>query len=283
MRNLIISLLSLVGLIAQNTTTFQIVGNTGNVPVQNNNIPYGPVYSIGQTSHQFTIVYYDNGVNVCTTPRNSNPSALNQDPTIEFLGRYDQSAAAFLSLPYFVNNSVAGGVSNFRGSRSFVVTSIAPYIYVQFQWHNWTNCRATIYYGGSTTGIVNNIPTLFASTSNTPSIYSDNRLSTTQALAVTGTPLDMFISLAPFYSLEIWNLTISNPTAGAVTYTIQERLSDGVTDSPLFTFTLAANTTIKLGNDSNPWIKGQIGSQRMRISALGAAGTSTISVTYRNN
>ena len=147
MRSLVLSLVSLIALnlsnlSGQNSTTFQKIATN----IGQNNYLYGPVYSIGQATHQFTVVWYDNGVNTCYNNRNANPGGLYQDPTLEVIGKYESSSNnAFISIPFQVASVVGGASSNYRFARTISASSLAPFIYLQFQNNNWTNCRADIY------------------------------------------------------------------------------------------------------------------------------------------
>lgn len=273
----LVGLLLSVVAACQTSTTFQTITTSAS----QNNFAYGPIYSIGQANHQFTVVYKDNGGSTCTTPRDANPGGLLTDPVVEIIGKYDQSTSGVLSLPYFINNSVNGSSSTFRGSRTFTTTSIAPFLYIQFQNHNWTNCRAEIYYGGSLTGTVQNQP-LQNSPGYPATTYSYNNLSTVTSDVVTGTPTIIFSPRNAFYKMEIWSIVVSNSTAGANTYVISEILSDGSTGLPLYTFTLPASTTITLGQETGPWISSFIGSTNFSVTATGTAGTSRFIVSGRS-
>ena len=277
MKTLTLTLLAISSLVAQTTTTFQTITTNANT----NNFLYGPVYSIGQANHQFTVVYKDNGVNTCTTPRLANPAGLTSDPTVEIVGKYNQAVEGTMSLPYFINNSVVGGLPTFRGSRTFTTTSIAPFVYVQFQNHNWTNCLAEIYYGGSLTGVVQNQP-LQNSPGYPVTTYSLNNLSTITSEIVTGTPGVIFSPRNAFFIMQIWGIVVSNGTTGPNTYVISEVLSDGTTALPLYTFTLPANTTIVLGPGNAPWLSSFLGSTNFRVAVTGTAGSSRFIVTGRS-
>ncbi len=262
---------------AQSSTTFQVIPT----PVYQNNYSYGPVYSIGQVNHQFTVLYKDNGGSTCTTPRLANPAGLTTDPTVEIIGKYNQGTEASLSLPYFINNSVNGSSASFRGSRTFTTTSIAPFIYIQFQNHNWTNCQVEIYYGGSVNGQVQNNP-LQNSPGYPATTYSYNNLSTVTAQVITGTPTVIFAPRNAFFRMELWSMIVSNATSGQNTYVISEVLSDGTTGLPLYTFTLPANTTVDLGTATGPWISSFIGSTGFSVTATGTAGNSYFIVSGRS-
>lgn len=252
MKVIIVSLVCLVSLFGQGGyTVYQKLVTDASV----NNAVFGPVNNIGQSTHQFTLVFKDAPGQTCDQPRNN----LNFANDFEF-EVINTNAPADLNtqsrMTLFVTSSYVGAnVAAQRFSKTYVGTGVNPFTYVRFQNFNFTKCRVDVYYSGSLNTSFND-PII--SKFNLGQLDSILNYSVSTA---TGASTDVIpVNTYPFQGPEIYSLVMTNlGAASAGDYTINlVAPSGGVTT--IATYRFGANATIVLPINNLPYFKFENGS-----------------------
>lgn len=210
-----------------------------------NNVLFGPVNNIGQSAHQFTVVWKDAIAQTCDQPR----AALTPGADAYFEA-INLNAPANLDtqskMPLFVTSSYVGlGTSNIRWTRTYIGTGVNPFTYVRFQGVNFTKCRVDVYYSGSLNTFFNNpvVGSLFSNSSDSLRTIT-NSITTGNSSDIVGAAASSF----PRYSL--YGIVLSNQGAASTgDITISEIYPDAST-AVLETYRLPANgnLTVMPGN-----------------------------------